>query len=39
MSNLQNWKKGTLPYIETFIKLAQYLCVSLDYLVGRFDTK
>ncbi len=39
ISNLQNWKKGTLPYIETLIKLAQYLCVSLDYLVGRFDTK
>lgn len=34
--NLNNWfnKKNT-PHIESVIKLANYLNVSLDYLVGR----
>lgn len=29
------WKKGLIPNGETLIKLADYLDVSIDYLLGR----
>ena len=31
------WSRGAVPDLITVIKLAQYLNVSLDYLVGRTD--
>lgn len=30
-----NWKRGIIPNGETLIKLADYLGVSIDYLLGR----
>ncbi|MBQ7978085.1 MAG: helix-turn-helix transcriptional regulator [Clostridia bacterium] len=33
------WSKGGLPKLEGMIKIAQYLNCSLDYLVGRNDTR
>lgn len=36
-SDLKHWKEGTIPYLETIIKLADYFGVSIDYLVGRED--
>lgn len=30
-----NWKRGIIPNGETLIKLADYLDVSIDYLLGR----
>ena len=30
-----NWKRGIIPNGETLIKLANYLDVSIDYLLGR----
>ncbi len=32
-----HWKQGATPYLANVIKLATYLNVSLDYLVGRTD--
>ena len=32
-----NLKKGQIPSIEKIIKIADYLDVSIDYLVGRTD--
>ena len=32
-----NWAKGQLPLIVTLCTLADYLHVSLDYLIGRRD--
>lgn len=29
------WKQGTLPNIETMIKIAEYFDCSIDYLIGR----
>ena len=35
---ITKWKtEGTLPNGETLIKIADYLDVSIDYLVGRTD--
>ena len=34
-SNYQDWRDGREPLIPTLIVLADYLSVSLDYLVGR----
>ena len=35
---LSNYETGkTLPDAEALIRLADFFCVSLDYLVGRFD--
>ena len=31
------WSKGSLPKLETLIKIATYLDCSIDYLVGRSD--
>ncbi len=36
-SSLWLWKKGSLPKMETLIKIATYFGVSIDYLVGRSD--
>ena len=36
-SNFTNWAKGKQPKFETVCTLAEYLNVSLDYLVGRTD--
>lgn len=33
-----NWKRGIIPNGETLIKLADYLGVSIDYLLGRENT-
>jgi len=34
-SNTGNWKKGQLPKGETLIKIADYLDISVDYLLER----
>ena len=33
--NLANWKKGGYPSVEVLIRIADYLQVSTDYLLGR----
>ncbi len=33
----EQWEKGSLPYTITFVKLAKYFGVSIDYLIGRSD--
>ena len=36
--NIDSWfNKKRIPHIDSIIKLAQYLNVSMDYLVGRED--
>lgn len=36
--NISDWKMGrSNPKTETLIKIADYLNVSIDYLVGRTD--
>lgn len=35
--NINAWKKGSIPSGEILIKLADYLDVSVDYLLGRTD--
>ena len=37
MASLTSWKNGTIPYLDTLIKIANYFGVSVDYLVGRSD--
>lgn len=37
--NLTNWKNGRLPKTEIAIKIADYLGVSLHYLMGETDQK
>lgn len=32
-----HWKNGAVPNGETLVKLADYLSVSVDYLLGRAD--
>ena len=32
------WKNGTIPNGDTLLKLADYLGVSVDYLLGRADS-
>jgi len=34
-ATVTNWKNGAIPNGETLIKLANYLNVSIDYLLGR----
>lgn len=35
-----NWQtRGTLPHGTTLVKLADYFDVSIDWLVGRSDTR
>lgn len=36
-SYFTRWSKGDFPTLESFCALADYLKVSLDYLVGRTD--
>lgn len=31
------WKRGAVPYFSTLIEIANYLNVSLDYLIGRSE--
>lgn len=33
--NTGSWKKGILPKGETLIQIADYLDISVDYLLGR----
>lgn len=33
------WKGGSLPYIPQIISLADYFCVSADYLLGLTDKR
>lgn len=33
--NFSSWKKGADPFVRTLIDVADYLNVTLDYLVGR----
>lgn len=33
-----HWKNGTLPKADVLVKIADYLEVSVDYLLGRTDT-
>lgn len=33
--NFDSWSKGGDPFMQTVIKLADYLDVTIDYLVGR----
>lgn len=35
--NLSSWKKGNTPRASTIDKIADYLGVSSDYLLGRSD--
>ena len=38
--NISDWKSGrSKPNIDTIIKIADYLDVSVDYLLGRTDGK
>ncbi len=34
-SNIRGWKHGSLPKLETLIKIASYLNMSIDYFIGR----
>jgi len=34
-SNMRNWRRGSLPLIPMLVELADYIKVSIDYLVGR----
>ncbi|MCL2555913.1 MAG: helix-turn-helix domain-containing protein [Firmicutes bacterium] len=36
-SSLKSWRYGSTPLLPTLIELANYLKVSVDYLVGRDD--
>ena len=36
-SHITNWSRGEIPTLESICILADYLNVSLDYLVGRTD--
>lgn len=36
-STVTSWKNGSIPNGETLLKLADYLDVSVDYLLGRTD--
>lgn len=36
-SSLTLWKKGSVPNMDSLIKIAKYFDVSIDYLVGRSD--
>lgn len=36
-STVTSWKSGSIPNGETLIKLADYLDVSVDYLLGRTE--
>lgn len=36
-SSYNSWKKGSIPYLDTLIKIADYFGVSIDYLIGRSD--
>ncbi len=33
--NFTQWKRGVIPKMPTFIAIADYLDVTLDYLIGR----
>lgn len=37
-TSLRLWKKGTLPTFEALYNIANYLSVSIDYLIGRSDS-
>ena len=39
MSSLLSWKQGTIPYLDTLYNLAQHFDVSIDYLIGRSNSK
>ncbi|MCL2555436.1 MAG: transcriptional regulator [Firmicutes bacterium] len=34
-SNMRNWRRGSLPLVPMLVELADYIDVSIDYLVGR----
>lgn len=38
-STVTSWKNGGIPNGETLLKLADYLGVSVDYLLGRTDNQ
>jgi len=37
-SKVTAWKNGTVPKGETLVKIADYLDLPLDYILGRTDT-
>ena len=37
-SSMSKWRNGNIPKTETIITLAKYFNVSMDYLVGRFNS-
>ena len=37
--NLSSWKSGNVPKGDTLSKLADYFCVSTDYLLGRTEIR
>ncbi len=38
-ANFYKWDNGAMPSLENLIKLADYFCVSIDYLVGISDKR
>lgn len=39
LGNVNRWKKGGVPSVEVLDKIADYLDVTTDYLLGRTDSK
>lgn len=38
-SALRHWKYGDIPSVDSLIKISKGLCITIDYLVGRSDSK
>lgn len=38
-SSVTHWKDGAIPRIKTVQKIADYFCVTTDYLLGYADSK
>lgn len=38
-ASITKWKRGTIPNPDSLGKIAEYFCVSIDYLLGKTDQK
>ncbi len=38
-ASVTKWKKGTIPNPESLGKIAEFFCVSIDYLLGKSEQK